>query len=62
MSPQRRNFGVAIMVGYPTNRAGDAGARNPRYGLGNLIENAVDFTHTRSRSPDGGGGQHHHQR
>ena len=49
VSPHR-NFGVAIIVGYPTNRAGEpAGARNPaiRYGLGNLIENAVDFRHSR---------------
>src|SRR3974390_646983 len=45
-----RNFGVAIIVAYPTNRAGEpAGERNPaiRYGLGNLIENAVDFAHSR---------------
>src|SRR6516162_1605688 len=45
VAPQR-NFGVAISVGYPANRAGE---RNPaiRYGLGNLIENAVDFAHSR---------------
>ena len=45
-----RNFGVALIVTYPTNRAGEpAGERNPaiRYGLGNLIENAVDFAHSR---------------
>ncbi len=45
-----RNFGVSIIVNYPANRAAEpAGARNPaiRYGLGNLIENAVDFAHSR---------------
>jgi two-component system sensor histidine kinase RegB len=45
-----RNFGVALTVSYPTNRAGEpVGARNPaiRYGLGNLIENAVDFARNR---------------
>jgi two-component system sensor histidine kinase RegB len=45
-----RNFGVAIGVTYPPNRAAEPlGARNPaiRYGLGNLIENAVDFAHQR---------------
>jgi len=45
-----RNFGVAISVAYPPNRAKEpVGARNPaiRYGLGNLIENAVDFAHSR---------------
>jgi two-component system, sensor histidine kinase RegB len=45
-----RNFGVSIVVAYPPNRAGEpAGERNPaiRYGLGNLIENAVDFAHSR---------------
>jgi two-component system, sensor histidine kinase RegB len=45
-----RNFGVAIGVTYPPNRATEpVGARNPaiRYGLGNLIENAVDFAHSR---------------
>jgi two-component system sensor histidine kinase RegB len=45
-----RNFGVAIGVAYPPNRATEpVGARNPaiRYGLGNLIENAVDFAHSR---------------
>jgi two-component system sensor histidine kinase RegB len=41
-----RNFGVVIGVTLPTDRSGEpVGARNPaiRYGLGNLIENAVDF-------------------
>jgi two-component system sensor histidine kinase RegB len=45
-----RNFGVSINVAYPPDRAGEPfGARNPaiRYGLGNLIENAVDFAHNR---------------
>jgi two-component system sensor histidine kinase RegB len=45
-----RNFGVSIGVTFPPNRAAEpVGARNPaiRYGLGNLIENAVDFAHSR---------------
>jgi two-component system sensor histidine kinase RegB len=45
-----RNFGVSIGVTYPPDRADEpVGARNPaiRYGLGNLIENAVDFAHSR---------------
>ena len=45
-----RNFGVAIAVNLPSNRGAEpVGARNPaiRYGLGNLIENAVDFAHSR---------------
>jgi two-component system sensor histidine kinase RegB len=45
-----RNFGVSIGVTLPANRATEpVGARNPaiRYGLGNLIENAVDFAHAR---------------
>jgi two-component system sensor histidine kinase RegB len=45
-----RNFGVTINVAYPPHRAKEpVGARNPaiRYGLGNLIENAVDFAHSR---------------
>jgi two-component system, sensor histidine kinase RegB len=45
-----RNFGVSIGVTLPPNRAAEpVGARNPaiRYGLGNLIENAVDFAHQR---------------
>jgi len=45
-----RNFGVSIGVTYPPIRVTEpAGARNPaiRYGLGNLIENAVDFAHSR---------------
>jgi two-component system sensor histidine kinase RegB len=45
-----RNFGVSIGVTIPPDRAAEPiGARNPaiRYGLGNLIENAVDFAHQR---------------
>jgi two-component system sensor histidine kinase RegB len=45
-----RNFGVAVNVTLPPNRAAEPiGARNPaiRYGLGNLIENAVDFAYQR---------------
>jgi two-component system, sensor histidine kinase RegB len=45
-----RNFGVSIGVTLPPNRGAEpVGSRNPaiRYGLGNLIENAVDFAHTR---------------
>src|SRR6202522_1456579 len=45
-----RNFGVSLTVKMPHDRAAEpAGARNPaiRYGLGNLIENGVDFANTR---------------
>jgi len=45
-----RNFGVSIAVTLRADRAAEpVGARNPaiRYGLGNLIENAVDFAHAR---------------
>jgi two-component system, sensor histidine kinase RegB len=45
-----RNFGVAIGVTLPPDRSAEpVGGRNPaiRYGLGNLIENAVDFAHQR---------------
>ena len=45
-----RNFGVSIGVTLPPDRGPEpVGARNPaiRYGLGNLIENAVDFAHRR---------------
>jgi two-component system, sensor histidine kinase RegB len=45
-----RNFGVAVGVTLsPDSAAEPVGARNPaiRYGLGNLIENAVDFANTR---------------
>jgi two-component system sensor histidine kinase RegB len=45
-----RNFGVAIdVVAPPAHKAEPAGARNPAilYGLGNLLENAVDFARGR---------------
>ena len=45
-----RNFGIQIGVTMPPNRSAEpVGVRNPaiRYGLGNLIENAVDFAHRR---------------
>ena len=45
-----RNFGVTIDVVAPTDRTAEpVGARNPAilYGLGNLLENAVDFAHDR---------------
>jgi two-component system sensor histidine kinase RegB len=45
-----RNFGVAIDVVLPADRASEpVGAHNPAviYGLGNLVENAVDFARQR---------------
>src|SRR6266566_5293857 len=45
-----RNFGVTIEVKLPPNRSTEpVGARNPAvlYGLGNLVENAVDFARLR---------------
>jgi two-component system sensor histidine kinase RegB len=45
-----RNFGVAIDVALPADRSGEPVAlRNPAilYGLGNLLENAVDFARQR---------------
>jgi two-component system sensor histidine kinase RegB len=44
-----RNFGVAIDVALPQLPAQPVGARNPAilYGLGNLLENAVDFAQSR---------------
>src|SRR5690349_2799661 len=45
-----RNFGVAIEVGTPADRAAEPSlTRNPAilYGLGNIVENAVDFAHER---------------
>jgi len=45
-----RHFGVSIGVTLPPDRTDEPlGARNPaiRYGLGNLIENAVDFANKR---------------
>jgi two-component system sensor histidine kinase RegB len=44
-----RNFGIAITVALPTRSAGEPIiARNPGllYGLGNIVENAVDFAET----------------
>jgi two-component system, sensor histidine kinase RegB len=45
-----RQFGVSLGVTLPPDRTAEpVGARNPaiRYGLGNLIENAVDFANKR---------------
>ena len=45
-----RNFGVSIDVALPAERRSEpVGARNPAilYGLGNLLENAVDFARER---------------
>ena len=44
-----RNFGVAINVALASHAAEPIGRRNPiiLYGLGNLLENAVDFAHER---------------
>jgi len=45
-----RNFGVTIEVTAPAEQSGEPlGARNPAilYGLGNLLENAVDFARQR---------------
>jgi len=45
-----RNFGVAIDVSVPDDRSAEpVGARNPAilYGLGNILENAVDFASER---------------
>ncbi len=44
-----RNFGVAIDVAVPPQITPPVGARNPAilYGLGNLLENAVDFAQKR---------------
>jgi two-component system sensor histidine kinase RegB len=45
-----RNFGVELDVLLPPDRVGEpVGARNPAilYGLGNLVENAVDFANER---------------
>jgi two-component system sensor histidine kinase RegB len=45
-----RNFGVDIDIVLPPDRSGEpVGARNPGilYGLGNLLENAVDFARAR---------------
>jgi two-component system sensor histidine kinase RegB len=44
-----RNFGIAIEVAFAREPAPPLGARNPAilYGLGNLLENAVDFAQAR---------------
>ncbi len=44
-----RNFGIAIAVDWPAHPGEPEGARNPAilYGLGNLLENAVDFAQQR---------------
>jgi two-component system sensor histidine kinase RegB len=44
-----RNFGIAIDVTFKGNGEEPLGARNPAvlYGLGNLVENAVDFARER---------------
>jgi two-component system sensor histidine kinase RegB len=44
-----RNFGVEIAVSLPADRAAPMAPRNPAilYGLGNLLENAVDFARER---------------
>ena len=44
-----RNFGISINVAMAHEPAAPVGARNPAilYGLGNLLENAVDFAHAR---------------
>lgn len=45
-----RNFGIAIDVNLPPDAKQPAGTRNPAilYGLGNLLENAVDFARERA--------------
>ncbi len=69
MVAPHRNFGVAIDVATPADRTTEpVGARNPAilYGLGNLLENAVDFARDRvvSRCRLGRGLRrgHHHRR
>lgn len=44
-----RNFGIDILVAWPHQAGEPVGARNPavRYGLGNILENAVDFAQKR---------------
>lgn len=44
-----RHFGIAIDVNLPAAQASPVAARNPAivYGLGNLVENAVDFARNR---------------
>jgi two-component system sensor histidine kinase RegB len=45
----QRHFGIAIDVRLPGNQGSPVAARNPaiHYGLGNLVENAVDFARSR---------------
>ncbi len=63
-----RNFGIAIDVrSCPSDPAEPVGARNPAilYGLGNLLENAVDFAHERvevTADWSATGRRRHHQR
>ena len=62
-----RNFGIAIDVALQHDAAPPMGARNPAilYGLGNLLENAVDFAQEPRRSHRGlerRGCRRHHQR
>ena len=63
-----RNFGVAIDVAAPPARDDEpVGARNPAilYGLGNLLENAVDFARERvdgRRALERGRRRGHHRR
>ncbi len=63
-----RNFGVEIDVALASERQSEpTGARNPAilYGLGNLLENAVDFARERvevRRAVERGRGRSHHQR
>jgi two-component system sensor histidine kinase RegB len=44
-----RNFGIEIGVNLPSDETTPVGARNPAilYGLGNILENAVDFAQER---------------
>ena len=63
-----RNFGVAINVALSAGQADEpVGGRNPAilYGLGNLLENAVDFARERvevAASWSGRGRRRHHHR
>ena len=64
-----RNFGVAINVALsPGDAAEPVGGRNPAilYGLGNLVENAVDFARERvevaAAWSERGRRRHHHRR
>ena len=62
-----RNFGIAIDVALQHDPTPPMGARNPAilYGLGNLLENAVDFAQAPRRGHRGlerRGRRRHHQR